>query len=279
MICSVKIEEAFYGERKVLEDIDFKVDEGGILAIVGESGAGKTTLGRIISGLYRFYPLRYSGTIELNATVDVIPQNITDSLDPIFTIKEQMLEIDSNLERIKNTLEIVGLDNVNEILCSYPHNLSGGMKQRVLTAMALLRAHLLLADEFTSALDMITKLKVVGLLKKLNREKGVSIIFITHDMELLDFEGDMIVMFDGKVLEKGRIEEVKALPLHPYTHFLINSTPKLDMHYTRQRFEEINIDRKFACPFVESCEKAGEICKKEKPGLKQIGGRWVRCHF
>jgi len=279
MICSVNIEEAFYGERKVLENISFEVAEGGVLAIVGESGAGKTTLGRIISGLYRFYPLKYSGFVQLNSTVDVIPQNITDSLDPIFTVKEQMLEIDNDLERVKNTLKVVGLGAPEEILRSYPHNLSGGMKQRVLIAMALLRARLLLADEFTSALDMITKLKVVNLLKKLNSEKGIAIIFITHDMELLNFDGEMIVMFDGKVLEKGSIGDIKAFPLHPYTHFLLSSTPKLDMHYKNDSFEQISINRELACPFVESCENAREICKREKPQLKEINGRWVRCHF
>ena len=279
MICSIDIKEAFYGERKVLENISFTLDEGDVLAIVGESGAGKTTLGRIISGLHQFYPLKFYGKIELNTTVDVVPQNITDSLDPIFTIKEQMLEIDNDLDRIANTLRVVGLGDVEEVLRSYPHNLSGGMKQRVLIAMALLRARLLLADEFTSALDMITKLKVVNLLKRLNREKGISIIFITHDMELLNFEGEMIVMFDGKVLEKGKIDDIKVSPLHPYTHFLLSSTPKLDMHYKKDRFEEININREFACPFVESCGKAEEICKREKPELRESSGRWVRCHF
>ncbi len=279
MICKVNIEKAFYNKKQVLSDISFEVKKGGILAIVGESGAGKTTLGRLISGLYRFYPLTYKGYIKAEATVDVVPQNITDSLDPVFTIENQMLEIENNVSLIKETLTTVGFPNPDEILKAYPHNLSGGMRQRVLIAMALLRAEIILADEFTSALDMITKIRVVKLLKKLNSQKNITIIFITHDMELLDFDGEIMVLFDGKVLEKGPIGLVRSSPLHPYTHFLMNASPKLGMNYLSYRFEEIEIDRDFACPFFRSCPLSKEVCKSKEPSLKVKNNRWIRCHF
>ena len=278
MICSVNIKRAFYGERQVLKDISFDVEEGGILAIVGESGAGKTTLGRLISGLYRFYPLTYEGKIESRATIDVIPQNITDSLDPVFTIKDQLLEITDDLDHIKNVLRTVGL-KPDEVLRAYPSNLSGGMRQRILIAMAILRANLIVADEFTSALDVITKIKVVRLLKELNRSRGISLIFITHDLDLLDFDGDVIVLFDGKILERGRVKDIKSNPLHPYTKFLLNSSPKLDLHYKNYRFKELNIDKSLACPFYNSCEFAQDRCRDVEPKLKRRGDRWIRCHF
>ncbi len=278
MICSVNIKRAFYGERQVLKDISFDVEEGSILAIVGESGAGKTTLGRLISGLYRFYPLTYEGKIESRATIDVIPQNITDSLDPVFTIKDQLLEITDDLGYIKSVLRTVGL-KPDEVLRAYPSNLSGGMRQRILIAMAILRANLIVADEFTSALDAITKIKVVKLLKELNRSRGISLIFITHDLDLLDFDGDVIVLFDGKILEIGRVKDIKSNPLHPYTKFLLNSSPKLDLRYTNYRFEELNIDKSLACPFYNSCEFAQDRCRDVEPKLKRRGDRWIRCHF
>jgi len=278
MICSVNIKRAFYGERQVLEDIFFEVKEGGILAIVGESGAGKTTLGRLISGLYKFYPLTYEGKIESRATIDVIPQNITDSLDPVFKIKDQLLEITDKLDYIKEVLNTVGL-KPHEVLDAYPSNLSGGMRQRILIAMAILRANLIVADEFTSALDTITKIKVVRLLRELNKSKGISLIFITHDLDLLDFDGDVIVLFGGKILEMGKVKEIKRNPLHPYTRFLLSSSPKLDIRYTNYRFKEISINKSLACPFYGSCELAQDKCKESEPKLKRRDERWVRCHF
>ncbi len=279
MVCSVDIKKAYYGNRQVLENIFFDINEGDILAIVGESGAGKTTLGRLISGLYKFYPLTYEGKIDKKIELDVIPQNITDSLDPVFRIKEQMIEICNDEDKIKDVLKIVGFNNPDDILNSYPTNLSGGMKQRVLIAMSILRSNFVLADEFTSALDMVTKIKVVNLLKKLNKEKRLSLIFITHDMELLDFDGEIIILYGGKILEKGKIGEIKSNAWHPYTKFLINSTPKLGLHYTNYKFSNMNIDKKYGCPFYKSCDIAQDLCKDSAPPLKKRDNRWVRCHF
>ena len=279
MICSVNIKRAYYGNRQVLEDIFFDVEEGDILAIVGESGAGKTTLGRLISGLYKFYPLTYEGKIDKKVELDVVPQNITDSLDPVFKIKEQILEICNDKKKVKNVLKIVGFTNPDDVLNFYPTNLSGGMKQRVLIAMAIIRSNFILADEFTSALDTVTKVKVVNLLKKLNMERKISLIFITHDMELLDFDGEIIILYGGKILEKGKIGEIKRDAWHPYTKFLINSTPKLGLHYTKYKFSNINIKNDYACPFYNSCDIAQDLCKESIPSLKKKGDRWIRCHF
>ncbi|WP_022670272.1 ABC transporter ATP-binding protein [Hippea alviniae] len=279
MVCNINIEEAYYDDKKVLEDIRLNVKKGDVWAIVGESGAGKTTLARIISGMWRFYPLRFEGEVSIDEDTGLIPQNITDSLDPLFKIREQLLEIESDLDKIKETLRKVGFEDVEYVLDSYPHNLSGGMRQRVLIAAALLKSKIILADEFTSALDSMTKMKVVNLLKELNRTDNITLIFITHDVEMLAFDGKLVVLFDGKIVEMGSIEEIKLAPTHPYTRFLFGSVPKIDMHYKDFRFSEIEAKREYACPFYLNCPKAEEKCKTEQPPLKERNDRFVRCHF
>ncbi|WP_025209797.1 oligopeptide/dipeptide ABC transporter ATP-binding protein [Hippea sp. KM1] len=279
MICDVSIHSASYGPHVVVEEVDFSLDKGDILAIVGESGSGKTTVARIITGLNVFYGLEYDGRVELNGVVDMIPQNITDSLDPLFRIEDQLLELNNDINAIQDILKRVGFDDIERILKAYPHNLSGGMRQRVLIAMALLRANIVVADEFTSALDSITKLKIVRLIERLNKEDGITVIFITHDMELLDFDGEMMVMFSGLVVEKGRIRSIKENPYHPYTQFLLKATPRLNMHYSRDRFDGLKIDESLGCPFYSSCPKSSDICKSKRPPLKEVDGRFVRCHF
>ncbi len=279
MSLSVNIKKAYYGNKEVLNDISFKLEDGDIFAIIGETGAGKTTVAKIISKAYKFYPLSFDGEINTNRTVSLIPQNITESLDPLFRIEYQMREIKDDLNLIKDTLLKVGFTDVERILRSYPHNLSGGMKQRVLTAMALLDGEILIADEFTSALDRTTKLQIVELFKDLNKKYNTTIIFITHDIELLKIEGTLMVMFMGEIMELGRINDIKNNPLHPYMKFLLGSVPSPDMHYTKDRFRELKINKNAKCPFVDICDKAQHICYDKKPILKEKKGRLVRCHF
>ncbi len=279
MACKVAIEEAYYGDKKVLEDIHFDVEKGGVLAVVGESGAGKTTLARLISGMWQFYPLTFKGSIATDEEIGFIPQNITDSLDPLFKIKDQLLEIENDLDKIKETLRKVGFEDIEHVLNSYPHNLSGGMRQRVLIAAALLKSKMILADEFTSALDSMTKLKVVSLLKELNKKDKITLMFITHDVDMLSFEGKMVVLFDGRIIEMGKIDEIKRDPYHPYTRFLFNSVPSFDVHYSSFRFKELKVNKEYACPFYLSCPAAFDKCKTVNPPLKERDGRFVRCHF
>lgn len=276
---SVNIEEAFYGQKDVLKNIKFDLNDGDILGIIGETGAGKTTVAKIVSGLYRLYPLNFKGYVKTDKKISYVPQNITESLDPLFRIEYQMKEIKNDLKAIKDSLKRVGFKDVDRVLDSYPHNLSGGMKQRVLIAMALLGGEILIADEFTSALDRTTKLQVVELFNELNKKLKTTIIFITHDIELLNFKGFLMVMFRGEIVEFGDVDEIKNRPLHPYMEFLLACVPTEDMHYTKNRFKEVNINNEAQCPFVDICSKSQDICRLKKPELKNKNGRLVRCHF
>ncbi len=279
MALSVDIKDAFYGNKQVLTDIKFALKRSDILAIVGETGSGKTTLARIISGLHKFYNLTYDGLIETNLNISFIPQNTSEALDALFNIEYQMREIIDDIKLIKDTLLNVGFVDVDRVLNSYPHNLSGGMKQRVLIAMALLKGDILIADEFTSALDRNTKLQMVKLFKDVNKRLDKTIIFITHDLELLDFEGALLVMYKGKAVEYGDIHTIKSKPYHPYMQFLLKSLPSEGMHYTKDRFDELIVDNTSKCPFVKICAKAQDICWETQPDLIEKEGRYIRCHF
>ena len=279
MVCSLDIERAYYSNRAVVEDIHFNVNEGEFFAIVGESGAGKTTIGRILSGLWRFYPLKFDGVVKVKERVSLIPQNVSDSLDPLFRVESQLKEITKDLDKIKAVLCDVGFDDVEGVLKSYPPALSGGMKQRVLIASSLLVSNVILADEFTSALDNLTKFKIIKTLKKLNEKNSTTVIFITHDLELLPFSDRMMVMFGGRIVEMGKTGEILNNPFHPYTAFLVNSMLDFDMNYKQTTLDVLKIDMSFACPFYRSCKKAKDICKNKKPPLKTVNDRSVRCHF
>ncbi len=279
MSLSVDIKRAFYSEKEVLKNIRFELKDGDMLGIIGETGAGKTTVAKIVTGLYKLYRLTFEGYVKTDRKISYVPQNITESLDPLFTIEHQMREIKDNRSAIVYSLEQVGFRDIDRILDSYPHNLSGGMKQRVLIAMALLAGEILIADEFTSSLDRTTKLQVVKLFNELNRKFKTTIIFITHDIELLNYTGFLMVMFRGEIVEYGNVEDLKNNPIHPYMEFLLACLPSDGMHYTKDRFKEITINEKSQCVFVDMCAKSDKICFDKKPELKEKDGRLVRCHF
>jgi peptide/nickel transport system ATP-binding protein len=275
----VNIQSAFYQNKQILSDISFKLQDGGMLAIVGESGAGKTTVAKIVSGLYKQYNLKFDGYVKTDKKIAFIPQNISDALDPLFSIEYQMREIKNNLNDIRNSLNKVGFDDIDRVLKSYPHNLSGGMRQRVLIAMALLDGDIIIADEFTSALDRTTKLQIVELFRELNKKFNTTIIFITHDIELLDFEGEILVMFMGELVEYGASKMLIESPYHPYMRFLRDCVPQEGMHYRKNRFQEIEIDQDAKCPFVAICDRAKNICYDKKPQINNKKERLIRCHF
>lgn len=280
MSLNVHIRSARYSHNSVLEDIDFRLDTGGVLTIVGESGAGKTTLGRIISGLDKFYNIDFEGYVKSSEKIGYVPQSLSESMDPVFSIEYQMKEIKNNLGLLKNALLDVGLKDPERILKSYPYNLSGGMKQRVLIALALLDSKTVVADEPTSALDKTTQRQIVKLFKDLNKNSGISIIFITHDLDLLKFDSSVIVLYDGLIIEYADSKDLLKNPMHPYTKILMNSAPRANMHYGKDRFAVLdNIARSNdACPFVNICKNKRDICYTMSPKLKSIGGRLLRCH-
>ncbi|MEA1994747.1 MAG: ABC transporter ATP-binding protein [Campylobacterota bacterium] len=280
---------AYYGEKAVLHHIDLTIKEKEILNIIGESGAGKSTLAHIMIGLHKVYGLEVKGNINVQKHVALVPQNVGESLDPVFTIYKQMREIpalrklskDEVKRKIEKSLIAVGLEDTKRILKNYPHNLSGGMKQRILIAMAIImESKLIIADEPTSSLDITISAQILRLLKKINKQ-GVALTLITHDFNVVELmQGRVIVMHRGMIVEEGNAKEVIDDPLHPYTAYLLNAVPKENMHYRKDHLQVKEIPHiTKGCPYQNICEKKREKCSRGFPSLKVIDMRKARCFY
>ena len=278
--------------------VSFSVKKGEIIGLIGESGSGKSTIGRLIlklihpdSGKIYFegkdinnYPEKH-----FRRKTSVIFQDPRTSLNPRFKIKDIIEEplIVHNVEKKKRKEKVVkaiidsGLDE--SFLDRYPSELSGGQRQRVAIARAIvLNPKFIVADEPTSALDVSVQLQIINLIKKLNEKENISFLFISHDLNVIGMLSDkIIVLYRGKIMEKGSKEDILKNPLHPYTKLLIESLPPTDPFH-RKHFENlIEIEREDvegACVFYHRCPIAQEICKKE-PETKALESREVYCHF
>jgi len=280
---------AYYGEKAVLHHIGLTIKEKEILNIIGESGAGKSTLAHIMVGLHKVYGLEVRGNINVQKQVALVPQNVGESLNPVFTIYKQMREIpalrkfskDEAKRKIEKSLIAVGLEDTKRILKTYPHNLSGGMKQRILIAMAIaMESKLIIADEPTSSLDVTISAQILRLLKKINKQ-SVALTLITHDFNVVKLmQGRVIVMHRGMIVEEGNAKEVMDDPLHPYTAYLLNAIPKENMHYRKDHLQVKGIPHiTKGCPYQNICEKRREKCSRELPSLEVVGMRKVRCFY
>lgn len=219
------------GRTTEIGPLSFALKKGEALGIIGESGAGKSTVGFEILGLLPFKGgCRTSGSLEyfgMNAgDTAFIPQDPLSALDPLFTIGSQMKELGASRQRMESVLQRVHLPLEKISLNSYPHELSGGMRQRLVIAMALLRSpKLLIADEPTSSLDMLLQHEIMGLFRELHRE-GLSYVFITHHLSLAaSFCQRLLVMQEGRIVEEGPPRQLFENPVHPMTKLLINSIP------------------------------------------------------
>ncbi len=288
------------GPVYAVDDADFDLHDGESMGIAGESACGKSTLGlsviRMISG----------GTVQGRITLDgrslldmeesafdsgyrwkkisMMFQGAMNSLDPVFTIRDQFIEI---LQRhrfegdfdgaISDAVQSVRLDPA--VLRKYPHELSGGMKQRVVIAMALLlKPSIVIADEPTTALDVLIQAQIVNLLKSLKKQ-GVSFILITHDLAVLSEIADKVaVMYGGHIVEFGTSEEVYNNPRHPYTQGLLQSIPRLrgDRPKSIPGIPPSLLDAPTMCRFIDRCPLAVEKCKEVPPKFK-TGTGYVRC--
>ncbi|MCM8818891.1 MAG: ABC transporter ATP-binding protein [Candidatus Omnitrophica bacterium] len=301
----LKLENVWVGnqEVKILRDINFEVKEREILSIVGESGCGKSlTLRTIIKLLPKNLKL-LEGKIyfeEKDITefqdmekirgkkIGMIFQEPSSYLNPLFTIGNQIEEAIKNgkdrknkKDRVFKILEEMGLSK--NVYYQYPHQLSGGMQQRAMIAMAIINnPYLLLADEPTTALDITTAFGIVNLLKNLVNIHNMSIIFVTHDISLASFISDkIIVMYAGIIVEKGNAELIYNNPFHPYTKKLINCLP--EKYQKGERIKVIdgevptykNLPK--GCPFNPRCEYKIEICEKKLPEEIALENRDVRC--
>jgi peptide/nickel transport system ATP-binding protein len=289
------------GEVHALDDVSFVLNKGESLGIAGESACGKSTLGlslirmiqggKIVSGKII---LDDESILEISESsfnekfrwkkIAMVFQGAMNSLDPVFTIKQQFTEIlkDHNYEGDFDKLILEAVKSVNldeNVLKKFPHELSGGMKQRIVIAMGLLlKPKLIIADEPTTALDVLIQAQIVNLLKKLKKE-GTSIVLITHDLAILSEIAEKIgVMYGGKMIEFGTSQDIFKNPKHPYTQGLLKSIPTL--HGNKPKFIKGNppdlVNPQQGCRFIDRCPEAMEKCKKDPPKFKTNSG-YVMC--
>lgn len=299
------------GEVPAVDGVDFHVNEGEVLGIVGESGCGKSVTSLSIMGLVPKPPGKIVGGKILFQNEDLtkatekrmrkirgndiamIFQEPMTSLNPVFTIGNQLIEAirihkkyrkQEARQRAIEIMKLVGLPRAEELLNEYPHQLSGGMRQRVMIAMAMVcDPKLLIADEPTTALDVTIQAQILKLMKQLNKELNTAIILITHDLGVVAEVCDrIIVMYSGKVVEEGDVQTIFKNPQHPYTKGLIQSVP--DMRNKQQRLYSIpgNVPRPGSvnqgCRFAARCEFAMNRCWSENPDLYVTQeGHQTRC--
>ena len=289
------------GQVHALDDVNFSLEKGESIGIAGESACGKSTLGlsmirmiqggKIVSG-----KINLDGDSVLDLTesdfnqnyrwkkIAMVFQGAMNSLDPVYTIKQQFVEIlkQHKYEGDSDTLILKAINSVNldeSVLKKYPHELSGGMKQRIIIAMALLlKPKFVIADEPTTALDVLIQAQIVNLLKKLKKD-GMSIMLITHDLAILSEIADKIgIMYGGKMIEFGISNAIYKNPKHPYTQGLLESIPTL--HGGKPKFIKGNppdlLSPKEGCKFIDRCPEAMEKCKKDPPRFKTDSG-YVMC--
>ncbi len=305
----------FFSPGKVVPAVDgvtFHVDRGEVLCIVGESGCGKSVTSLSIMRLVPTPPgkfvageILFDGEDILKKTekemcgirgnaISMIYQEPMTSLNPVFTIGMQIVEairLHQGLNRQEaeqkaiKMLHLVGIADPKSRLREYPHQLSGGMRQRVMIAMGLCcEPKLLIADEPTTALDVTIQAQILDLMRKLKKELGMTILFITHDLGVVaEMAQRVIVMYGGRVVEEAPVDALFAAPRHPYTKGLINCIPKTDD--TRETLDVIpgivpspsNFPQ--GCRFHPRCPYAQERCRREEPSVYTIGATKVSCHF
>ena len=286
------------GEVKAVRGISFDVNEGEVLGIVGESGSGKSVTSLSIMGLLQYPGRVVDGEILLNGEdiltygknqmrkvrgkeIAMIFQDPMTSLNPVYTIGNQIMEMILEHEKMSRReararaiemLKLVGIPAAEKRIDSYPHEFSGGMRQRVMIALALsCNPKLLIADEPTTALDVTIQAQILNLIKKLNRQFGMTTMLITHDLGVVATVCDKVaVMYGGLIMEYGTADEIFYHPRHPYTMGLLGSIPHVDGGEKRRLIpidgtppDLINPPK--GCPFSTRCKYCMNVCTREQP--------------
>lgn len=299
------------GEIPAVDGVSLHINKGEIVGIVGESGCGKSVTslsimqlvpdppGKIVSGSIDF---KGENLVNVNnkrmkkirgKEIAMIFQEPMTSLNPLFTIGNQLRESIRIHEKVSkkeahqksiNLLKLVGLPRAEEVINEYPHQLSGGMRQRVMIAMAMAcEPELLIADEPTTALDVTIQAQILDLMRKLNADKNTAILLITHDLGVVAEMCDrVIVMYAGQVVEEGTVRDVLKNPEHPYTKGLIRSLPRLDEKNQKLYSIKGTVPRpkmgRTGCRFAPRCEFVFGRCVKENPELYPLeNNRLSRC--
>ncbi|MCI7730681.1 ABC transporter ATP-binding protein [Enorma burkinafasonensis] len=301
------------GVSKAVDGVSFTLDRGKTLGIVGESGSGKSVTASSVIRLLPKTGSIESGKIEFDGkdmvTIDMkelleirgkdiamIYQDPMTSLDPVFKVGSQMIELirahedvsrEEARKRSIEMLRLVGIPEPERRMDSYPYELSGGMCQRVIIAMAMsLHPKFIIADEPTTALDVTVQSQVLDLLKGLQEKFGTAILLITHNLGIVwKMADDVMVMYAGRTVEHASTGELYANPLHPYTWGLLDSMPKLsdDEDADLKTIPGVPPDLRLTgtcCNFCNRCPYAKEICEREVPPLKEVApGHFVACHL
>jgi len=299
------------GVVKAVDDVSFSVGKGEILGLVGESGSGKSVTGfsilglvdppgRLVDGRILFHGQDLTGLPEENrrrlrgSKIAMIFQDPMMTLNPVLRIDTQMIEAISAHVKINrrtarqraiDALEMVGIASPEERLKAYPHQFSGGMRQRVAVAIAMInKPDLIIADEPTTALDVTIQGQILYEAQKLCRETGTALIWITHDLTVVAGLVDRIcVMYAGRIVEQGRIDDVLDRPLHPYTRGLIESVPSRNKRgrplnqIPGMSPSLLNIPK--GCAFRERCNRADNICQAVPEITQPEPGRDIRCFY
>lgn len=299
-----------YGKVNAVDNVSFKIYRGEVLGLVGESGCGKSTLGKALMRMIQPPGEIKSGEIFLDevdiltlqeeemrslrgSTVSMIFQDPMTSLNPVQRIREHLTEavevhepeIDqkSLLDRIRTLVERLGIQT--QRLDDYPHQLSGGMRQRIMIGLGLvLNASLIIADEATTSLDVIVEAKLADQLMEIKEEFGLSILAITHNIALIAQIADRVaVMYAGRIVEIGSVYDIFDDPKHPYTQGLLQSVPTIKLDDREELYKMPGeppdlTDPPTGCRFHPRCPEAMEICSRLEPALQEISpGRFVHC--
>ena len=304
------------GVVRAVNGLSFKIEPNETIAIVGESGSGKTVTSLSILRLLASPPARITGSIKFNGVnllelsmkeirqlrggdISMIFQEPMTSLNPVLTVGwqiEESLMLHQDVKRAEarkravELLKIVGIPSPERRIDDYPHQFSGGMRQRAMIAMALAcNPKLLIADEPTTALDVTIQAQVLGLMRQLRKQFGSAIMLITHDLGVVAQMADrVIVMYAGRAVEMANVRELFKNPQHPYTRGLLNSMPKLGSSLTHEAREPLNEIRGqvpslrreiIGCPFAPRCDRASDICREIAPLSTELApSHFAACH-
>jgi peptide/nickel transport system ATP-binding protein len=303
--------ETMKGDVKAVDDVSFTLQKGEAMGLAGESGCGKSSVAMTLIKLQAYNAKILDGEILLNGKnildmndevvrrevrwkkISMVPQAAMNALNPVFTVKEQIIEAilahenvsekEAEVRTIK-LLERVGIDPSR--VGNYPHEFSGGMKQRAMIAMALAdNPEIVIADEPTTALDVIVQAQVLKVIKSLQRELGLAMILISHDLSVVaEICDKTLIMYAGKIVENTSTDRLFSQPLHPYSIGLIGAFPKLTGK--KKRLESIHgtppnlLNPPNGCRFHPRCPYSKDVCKRLVPALiEPFESHWVACHM